>query len=400
MPTFAIRYGTSQGTLVTEERKAESAAALRRQLEGEGLFVFEVSPRGPGLAVRRPGRRVGARDLLVLNQELLALVRAGLPIVAALDLLVERARNRRLRQVLSQVREAVKGGSALSDAAAAQPRIFSRLYAASLRAGEQSGSFPEALARYVEYQKRMLALRKKVTQAALYPAVLAGASAAVVIFLMTFVVPTFTRIYGDLEARLPLPTQVLIGTTRLVRDLFPLAAGGIAVAALALWRWRQGSAGRQIMDRWALRLPVLGNLLGRYAISRFCRTLGMVLGGGIPMVPALEVAAGAVGNAHVRSRLEGTIRPISSGSSLAGALEASGIAPGMSVEMIAVGESTGALVEMLGHVADFLDEELEVRLNSLASLIEPAIMLTMGIVVAGIVITMYLPIFNLASVVR
>jgi type IV pilus assembly protein PilC len=336
----------------------------------------------------------------VFNQELLALVRAGLPIIVVLDLLRERNQNPRLRAILEAVREEVKAGAALSVAMAKHPAVFGPLYTASLHAGEQSGNFADALARFVEYQKRILALRQRLRAALTYPAILIAASLAVILFLLTFVVPTFSRIYGDMDAELPAATRLLVTITGYLQGALPLAIVGIAGAGFALWHWRRTPQGRRLTDRWIMRLPWFGALANGYLFSRFARTLAMMQAGGIPMMPSLETTLGTVGNAYLADGLRSALPRVAAGGSLADSLGKTGIVPSLILELVSVGEHSGSLSEMLGHAADLYDSEMDTRLTALTAAIEPAIMMGMGLVVAAIVVTMYLPIFHLSSVVR
>ena len=404
MPTFQCRIATPTGSTRALEVEDETPDAARRSLEAQGFLVFEVKDRGshwpsrliPALRLSR----VGARILLVFNQEMLALVKAGLPILTGLDLLRERSQHARLRAVLSDAREAVKGGSAFSLALAQHPDVFPPLFTASVHAGEQSGNLVDALARYIEYQKRMLAVRQRVRAALTYPVILAVASGAVITFLLTFVVPTFTQIYGDMEGELPVATRMLVAVTARLREALPLAGALGLAGLLALWRWRATAAGRKYTDRWLFQLPWVGDLLRGYLFSRFSRTLAMMLGGGIPMIPSLQATLGIVGNAHMAATLQPAIPRVAAGTSLAEALAQSGIVPPLVQELVAVGERSGSLGEMLGHVADLYDADVDTRLTALTALIEPIIMIGMGLVVAAIVIIMYLPIFHLSQVVR
>lgn len=404
MAHYSFRVGTPTGSLQILEVEGDSLEAARRSVEAKGFFVFDQHVRTVGLPrIGSPAfftHRVRPRALLVFNQELLALVRAGLPILTALDLLRERGKHPRLRTLLEAVRDEVKGGAALSAAMARHPKVFSPLFTASLHAGEQSGNFVDALSRYVEYQKRILALRQRLRAALTYPVILFTASLAVITFLLTFVVPTFSNIYGDMGADLPVATRLLVSITSELKQALPLAALGVIAIGLALWRWRLTREGRRLMDRWILGLPWVGPLLAGYLFSRFARTLAMMQAGGIPMIPSLENTLGTMGNAHLDEKLRSAIPRVAAGSSLADALERSGVAPPLLVELVAVGESSGALGEMLGHVADLYDAEVDTRLTALAAAIEPAIMIGMGLVVAAIVVIMYLPIFHLSAVVR
>lgn len=404
MARYSFKIATPTGTIRPLDAEGDDRQAARRSLEAKGFFVFDngnqlqarARPRFPALILDP----IRPKLLLVFNQELLALIKAGLPIITTLDLLSERTQHPRLRTLLADVREAVKGGAALSAAMARHPRVFSLLYTAALHAGEQSGNFVDALARYVEYQKRILALRQRFRAALTYPAVLVVASAAIILFLLTFVVPTFTRIYGDMEAQLPVATRILVAVTADLRNALPLMAAGLVCLGLAAWRWRISPAGRLTTDRWLLQLPWVGELVRGYLFSRLARTLAMMLAGGIPMIPSLETTLGTVGNAHLAEAIRRAIPRVAAGQSLADSLGSTGVVPPLVLELVSVGENSGSLGEMLGHVADLYDTEVDTRLTSLAAAIEPAIMIGMGLVVAGIVITMYLPIFHLASVVH
>jgi type IV pilus assembly protein PilC len=404
MTRFSCRIGTPTGSILIQEVDEEGPEAARRSLEAKGYFVFAVEG-SPEARVRRRlvtlGRaRVKPQALLVFNQELLALIKAGLPILTSLDLLGERTQQPHLRAVLAEAREAVKGGAALSAALAQHPRIFSPLYTGTLQAGEQSGNLVDALSRYLDYQRRIMALRQRFRAALTYPAVLVLASGAVITFLLTFVVPTFTRIYGDMEAELPVATRMLVVLTQRLRGTLPIVGGVVALLMLGAWRWRATATGRRSIDRWTLRLPFVGDLVRGYLFSRFARTLSMTLGGGIPMIPSLQATFGTLGNAYVAEALQPVIPQVAAGNTLAGALGSSGVVPSLLLEMVSVGESSGSLQEMLGHVADLYDAEMDTQLTALAAVIEPIVMIGMGLVVATIVIIMYLPIFHLSAVVR
>jgi type IV pilus assembly protein PilC len=404
MAQYSFRVGTPTGSIQTLEVAEDTPEAARRILEGKGYFVFDRQEQARTLP--RLGRpaflapRVTPRALLVFNQELLALVRAGLPILSALDLLRERGQQSRLRSLLEVVRNEIKGGAALSAAMARHAQVFGPLYTASLRAGEQSGNFVDALTRYVEYQKRILTLRQRLRAALTYPAILVTASLAVIVFLLTFVVPTFSTIYGDMDAELPVATRILVGITGQLKRLLPLAALAVTALGLALWRWRLTPEGRRLTDRWILALPWVGTLISGYLFSRFARTLAMMQAGGIPMIPSLETTLATVGNAYLDGKLRTAIPRVAAGNTLADALDRSGVSPPFLVELVSVGESSGSLGEMLGHIADLYDAEMDTRIAALAAAIEPVIMIGMGLVVAAIVVIMYLPIFHLSTVIR
>ncbi len=400
MQTFQCTLGTASGAVLREQRRADTAEALRGQLEGQGYYVFEIAPeagaaRAPAARLAMGFRRLRPQDLLVFTQELLALIRAGLPIPLALNLLAERAHQPRLREALAAVREDVKAGAALSGALERQPGVFPPILVASVRAGERSGTLADALTRYIAVLKQLVALRRRVMNALIYPLVLLMLSLGVVTFLVTYVVPSFSTIYEDLGRPLPAPTQVLIGVATAIRSHWPFLMAGAAAAAVTVWHGAQTEAGRLLRDRVLLALPWAGEVMRRYALTQFFRTLAMVLGGGIPMMQALPVAVGAVENRHLQRRLAAVAPPVAAGTPLAAALEGTAAAPGLAVEMLAVGEQTGNLEDMLNNVADFFGEEVETRLTAMAALIEPLIMVAMGLLVASILIVMYLPIFQI-----
>jgi type IV pilus assembly protein PilC len=406
MARYTLKVGTPSGAIQTYEAEGDSFEEAKHGLEARGFFVFDGGgqPQGQAWTLPRIPKisfdRISPRTILVFNLELLALIKAGLPIIVTLDLLRERIQQPRLRAILGDVREAVKGGTALSAAMAEHPRIFPRLYTAALQAGEQSGNFVDALSRYVTYQQRILALRQRFRAALTYPAILCLASLAVVIFLLTFVVPTFTKIYGDMDQQLPFATRLLVSFTGRLQGALPLVAGGIVLFILAVWRWRKTPGGRMLMDRGLMSLPFVGTMVNGYLYSRLSRTLAMMLGGGIPMIPSLETALTIVGNAYLTEGLRHAIPRVAAGNSLASALEDTGVVPPLMLELVGVGEKSGSLVEMLGHIAELYDGEVDARLATLTATIEPAIMVLMGGVVAAIVIIMYLPIFNLAGAVH
>jgi type IV pilus assembly protein PilC len=404
MPRFACRVGTSTGSIQSLEVDEETREAARRSLEAKGYFVFSIDGKGKGhfrdrLSAIGSGR-IGARNLVVFNQELLVLVKAGLPILTSLDLLSERTQQPKLRALLYDIREAVKDGAALSAALAEHPHVFSPLYTGALRAGEQSGNLVDSLGRYVEYQKRILALRQRFRAALTYPGVLALASVAVITFLLTFVIPTFTRIYGDMEAELPIATRILMSITQQLRGSLPIVGALTVLLLVGVWRWWRTPAGRLWIDRQILRLPWAGEIVRGYLFSRFARTLAMSLGGGIPMIPSLQATFDTLGNAYLANTLQPAIPKVTAGSTLSDALGSSAVVPPLLLEMVSVGESSGSLQDMLGHVAELYDADIDARLTALAAVIEPIIMIGMGLVVAVIVIVMYLPIFHLSAAVR
>lgn len=398
---FVCRLGLPDGRVVREVHSASDAAALLTDLERRGIHVFEAQPRGLAGGLRLPsfkrGAKVSPTEFLIFNQELAALLKAGLPLLQALGLMLERMREGRFREVVAEVRDRVKAGVELSEAFAAYGELFPRLYAASLKAGEKSGELERVLRRFVRYLKLVAEARKRVVSALMYPAVLVGVSLTMILILTVAVVPKFQDFFQNLGVDLPLITKITLGISLfLAGNLLPIGLG-LGAAAVAFWQWRGTEAGRSALDRAKLRLPFLGQVLHRFSLSEFCRSLSTLLAGGIPLVPAFEVAAQAVGNAHIRQRLAPTLKTVREGGAFHQALEESGIFPPLAIDMVKVGETTGALDEMLGNVSDFFDEEVETRLARVLALIEPLMLVFLGIVIAVLLVSIYLPLFSSLS---
>ena len=396
MPVFLYRVARPDGTTVEGQIEGDDEGMARARLEGQGYLVFRLQRRGGWLAaqtglLRRWGK-VSLQEFLIFNQELLALVKAGLPILRVWDLLIERAQHPAFQATLRAVRQDIRGGAATSDALARHPDQFSELYIASVRAGEQSGNLPEVLQRYIAYLKLMIGLRQKMTKALAYPAFLVVVGIAVVGFLLTYVMPTFVAVYGETARSLPPATQALIALVRSVQAHLLTAGLVLAGAGIGFRMWYRTPRGRLTWDRILLKLPILGEVLVRHHTIQLTRTLGTVLGGGTPLVDALQIARGAVSN-----RMVTAVGQIREGGTLAVALDAPKILPRLALEMVAVGEETGSLETMLREVAEFYEGELDLRLSQLTTWIEPVLLLVMGVLVGAIVIIMYLPVFQMAG---
>jgi type IV pilus assembly protein PilC len=382
----------------------ESEGAVRAKLESQGLLVFKLQRHGAAAALpvglaRRWGT-LPLQEFLIFNQELLALVKAGLPILKIWDLLIERARHAGFQSVLRAVRQDIRGGASASDALAKHPQHFPELYVATVRAGEQSGNLPEVLHRYIVYLKLMLGLRQKVMKALAYPAFLIVIGIAVVGFLLAYVMPTFVAVYGESARSLPPATQALIELVQIGQaNVIPFLVV-LAVSATALRAWYQTQTGRRTVDRWLLHLPLLGRIFIEHHTIQLARTLATVLAGGTPLVDALQISRGAVSNRFISEGLAAAVGQIREGSTLAAALEAPNILPKLAIEMLSVGEETGSLEAMLKDVAEFYEGDLDLRLTQLTTWIEPVLLLVMGVLVGIIVIVMYLPVFQMAGTVQ
>lgn len=403
MPFFSCKIGTADGRIVDKTYEAESAAALRETLQEQGFHLIRLHRepwwRSLGSNLSASGRP-GGRAFLTFNQELLVLLRSGLPILQVLDTISERMESGPFRDALRAVREEVRGGAVLSEAFGQFPQIFPHLYIASIQAGEKSGDLPVTLGRFIQYQKRVEAIRAKVKSATFYPVLLSFAVVSAVLFLLFYVIPSFSQIYADAGATLPLATRILIGlSSGLLRGL-PLLLPLTVLLLAGLRIWLRSDAGIRWRDTFLLRLPFFGAMVIDYAILGFCRTFGTTLASGIPVVQAMAMARGTLNNRILEEKLGGAIRRIEEGAPISQSLAETGFFPGLSLRMIGVGESTGALSEMLWDVADYYEAEVERRLDRLTTMIEPLMMLTMGVVIGAIVVAMYIPIFQLAGTVR
>ncbi|MGA7990052.1 MAG: type II secretion system F family protein, partial [Thermoanaerobaculia bacterium] len=350
---------------------------------------------GRSFGSRRPVKQA---EFLVFNQELVALLKAGLPIVTGFGVLLERQENPRFRRILEDIREQLVSGVALSDAFLSHGDVFPRLYATSLKAGERSGEVEKVLRRYLAYQKILGALRRKVTGALVYPSVLIGLSIGLVAILMTYVIPRFREFFSGFEAgRLPLITRVVIGMADFLRSNILVVLAAIVVAAIVFARWKATEAGRLGWDAFLLRLPLVGPILRQFALSQFSRSLATLVGAGTPVVPALDIAAGAIANRKVSGAVLSVVPRVREGTEIWRSLEATGTFTSLAIEMIKVGEATGALEEMLTNVSDFYDESIEAQLQRIVTLIEPIILVVMGGVVATLLLSIYLPMFTILS---
>jgi len=398
---FRCRLASPNGEIVEGVYVADSEARLRHDLEEKGLYVLSLQPKNAiaGIAVGLPQRRGGnTREFLVFNQELATLLRAGMPLVQSLDLLKSRVTSPAFRTVLDDVHEKVRSGTALSDAFASHGDMFPRVYTASLLAGERSGNLDAVLRRYVEYTKIIATVKRKTVSALVYPAILITLALVLVSIIVLKVVPAFADFYASFGADLPLATKVILRVSDVVRSQFLLIAAVIvgAVAVLAAWVRRPGQKAR--FDHLILGVPALGDVARKFSTSQMARTLATLLGGGLPLVNALDIAAKSIGNAYMAKQLEVVSGRVREGESFAAALEARGVFPEVAVKMAEVGESTGALQDMLNTVADFYDEEISTTMERFVTLVEPVLLVIMGIVIAGLLLALYMPLFQLSSV--
>jgi len=403
MAEFVLKYADARGDIHQTVAEAASEKELRVKYTEQGYLVYSVKPR---LDLTRVPVSLGARKkklnqekFLIFNQQFVTLVRAGLPILKSLDLLADRLTDAKLGAYIRGVRDEVRKGTVLSDAFDRQG-VFPPIYVSSVMAGEKSGSLAEVLDRYITYQRLALAVRKKILVSLLYPSLLILLVIGLIVFLVTYVVPNFAQLYSSLQAQLPLPTQILIAVGTTARDYILIAAALLVLAIVALRVWSRTESGQSRVDRLRLRTPILGDIWIKYQVAQFARVLSTLLIGGIPLVQALETAARSMGSSLLRNTLERVRKSVKEGQALSGSLKVTGIVPGLAIDMIEVGESTGALPAMLASVAEFFEDDVNTRMQAALSLIEPAIMLFMGCFVAFVLISLYLPIFSLADSLR
>ena len=412
MAIFVCRIGTPDGMVATRTFDASDEDSLRAELARQGSHLFsvrrsdEAGPRS-GASLRsgaealgrflRRRRAVSTEEFLVFNQELVALLKAGLPVVAGFEILLERQQNARFREILVGIRDQLVSGVALSDAFLSHGDAFPRLYGTSLKAGERSGEVEKVLRRYLSHQKILGGVKRRVVGALVYPAVLMGLAVGLITVLMTYVIPKFVEFFAGFGAELPLLTRVVISVATNLRANIVFVVVGIVAAAWSLARWRRTDAGHRAFDGFLLKIPVVGSILHQFALSQFARSLATLVGAGTPLVPALEISAGAVANRRVSEAVETVVPKVREGAELWKSLEQTGEFTSLAVEMIKVGEATGALEEMLTNVSDFYDEAIETSLQRLVNLIEPVILVVMGGVIATLLLSIYLPMFTILS---
>ncbi len=398
MAEFVLKYSDAQGQVHQQVENAVSEVELRDRYAQKGFLVYSIKPRGGaagGIQQRfSRAKKLNLAQFLIFNQQFMTLIRAGLPIMKSLELLA--GTNPKLAEYIRRAHDDIKAGALLSDAFRAQ-EVFPSIYTTSIMAGEKSGSLVEVIDRYVTYQKLALAVRKKIIVSLIYPSILILLVIALIVFLITYVVPNFAELYASMQAELPPLTQALIFIGMATKNYL---LAGVAVAALASFlfsMWIKGERAQKQMDRLKLHLPVFGAIWIKYQVAQFARVLSTLLVGGIPLLQALDTAGDSLGSRLLRSAIASAGKMVREGRPLSTGLEQTKVIPQLAIEMIEVGESTGALPAMLNSVAEFFEEDVNTRMQAALSLIEPLIMLIMGAFVAFVLVSLYLPIFSLAE---
>jgi type IV pilus assembly protein PilC len=396
MGEFVCRVADANGRVFSHVEAAGNVDEARQKMADRGLYVYSVESRSSlvsGFMNRSAARQVSGSDFLILNQQFNTLIKAGLPILRALDLLSTRATSPKLRPVVTQIRDRVREGRSLSEAIT-EAGVFSKVYATAILAGEKSGNLSGVLDYYIAYQRVSTGVRKKILATLVYPVLLISVAAVIVTYLVTVVIPKFALLYQDLGVELPGPTKVLIAITVDYRFLVLGTIAAAFVAAFLVFLWSRSEEGGAAFDRFKFRLPLIGDTMLKFQVAQFSRTLATLLTGGTPLVAALSTASDAITSKLVRATVAQTTQMVREGESLHNALASKGVMPDLALDMIEVGESSGALAPMLTSVAEFYEDEVNLRLSALVSLIEPVILVFMGMLVAFILISLYLPIFS------
>ncbi len=395
MAEFLVKVADERGRLTQQVENGYSEAEVRERFAQQGFLVYWVKPKGLiGGGGRK--RKVRQSTFLVFNQQMLTLLKAGLPVLGSLDLLIKRQKDSYFRSLLMNVRERVKGGELLSEAFSAQ-NVFPKIYTTTLMAGEKSGSMDEVLNRYINLQRMGLTFKKKLVVSLVYPALLITMVITMFIFLMIYVVPQFAKLYEDLHAQLPAITLFMLDVGTHMQQYAPFAAVVIAAAVFLIWRWKATDRGAEQIDRAVLRSPVVGDIFLKYQVASFSRMLSTLLTGGMPLVPCLETAGASMSSRKIVNGVRDAAIRVREGQTLARSLEEQKMFPELSVEMIEVGESTGALPAMLNSVAEFYEEDVQTALGAAMALIEPVILIVMAVFVGLVLISLYLPIFSLGA---
>ena len=399
MPEYIIRLGDDRGQVLKRVDTAVSESELRDRYAQQGMFIYSVRRR-PGIgSLTETGskpKKIKLAEFLTFNQQFVTLIRAGLPILKSLELLSGQIAHPSLRGCIQNIRESVKGGSMLSEAFRAQG-IFPEIYNTSLMAGEKSGNLEEVLERFIQYQRTALGVKRKLLGALVYPALLITMVIVMLTFLITYVIPNFAELYRSMSRDLPPITQALIAFTDAFKQYQIIVAVVVFGTAIGVWLWSRTERGGHGLDRLKMKMPLAGPIWIKHQSARFARIMSTLLSGGIPVVQALETAHNSITSPLLRESLDSTTRQVREGRSLSQALAETHFFPELAIEMIQVGESSGALPPMLTSVAEFYEEEVSSKLGALLTLIEPAILIFMGLVVAFVLIALYLPIFSLAG---
>jgi type IV pilus assembly protein PilC len=401
MAVFAFSGRTRTGQIVNGEMEAPSREAVVAQLRRQQVLATSIKPKARDVEIRLPGfgAKVGDRDLAVVTRQLATMIDAGLPLVQCLDILGQQQENKTFKKTLQEIRQDVEGGATFSAALKRHPKIFGSLFTNMVEAGEAGGILDTILNRLAAYIEKSMTLKKRIKSAMFYPSTIVTVAVVVVTFLLIYVIPTFQQLFAGFGATLPLPTLIVLELSRIVRTYLLYMLGGFVLFVVGLRMYYGTEGGRRTIDGLLLKLPVFGPLIRKVSVAKFTRTLGTLVSSGVSILEGLDITARTAGNKVVEEAVFKARTTIAQGKTIAEPLGASGVFPPMVVQMIGVGEQTGALDRMLNKIADFYDEEVDTAVAALTSLLEPLLVIFLGVIIGGVVIAMYLPIFKLISVV-
>jgi type IV pilus assembly protein PilC len=398
--TYTWKGRSPSGELLSGDYQTDNKDELVSYLRKRKIIITSVREKGKQLSIKLPIKdRVSVKDIGVFTRQFATMINAGLPMVQCLDILSQQTEKEYFKLAIAKVMSDVEGGSTLGEGMAKHPKIFSQLYVNMVEAGEAGGILDVILVRLATFLEKLDALQRKVKSALTYPAVVAFVALGASAFMLMFIIPTFAKMFSDFGGELPLPTRIVIGLSDFLRDFWWALAAGITGGVIMLNRYYKTDSGRLAIDKFLLKIPVLGMVIRKGSVARFTRTLGTLISSGVPILQGLEITARTAGNRVVENAVMATRESISQGNTIAEPLKECGVFPPMVTSMIAVGEQTGALDEMLEKIATFYDSEVDTAVDALTSIIEPVMIVVMGVVVGGMLIAMYLPMFKLVTVV-
>jgi type IV pilus assembly protein PilC len=398
MAEYVCKLGTDAGRVMTQTEQAHSEQELRQRLRAEGYYVFSVRPKVTltGRLGGKRRRRVSQDNFLIFNQQFLTLSKSGLPLQKSLELLAHQTQHPTLREAIEDVRDRVRAGELLSEAFEATG-VFPKIYCAAIRAGERSGSLDRVLGQYITYQKASRGFRKKFLSALIYPAFLLVFLAGLIVFVISFIVPRFAELYADLDVQLPALTLFVIAFAMSIKRYALVILIALAAAALGLRAAFRSKRTRLAWERLKFNLPVVGKLLLKFSVAEFARTLGTLLQGGIPIVTALQTARESVTSPLLSQAIGQAEKEVTAGRALSSSLRTSGFFPPIALDMMEVGESTGAMSNMLDALAEFFEEDVNIDLATLVALVDPIMIASIAVVVAFVLVAFYLPLFSMAA---
>jgi type IV pilus assembly protein PilC len=398
MPVFVYQGRTTQGSTAGEIEAPDRSRAVG-ELRQKQILVTSIKEKtgARALGAARPGGKVKDRDMAIFTRQFSTMIDAGLPLVQCLSILAEQTESRNLRAVTARTARDVESGQTLAEALRRHPKVFDELFASMVEVGEAGGILDTVLQRLSVYIEKAASLKRKIKSAMIYPLTIVGVAMVVVFFMLTFVIPTFSKMFASLGSDLPLPTKVVVWLSGFVQRFFLLIIAGIVGLAFGLRAFYKSEGGQSLIDGLLLRVPVFGTLLRKVAVARFTRTLGTLVSSGVPILEGLRITARTAGNKVVEKAVLTTRASVMAGRTLADPLKASTVFPPMVVQMINVGEQTGALDAMLAKIADFYDDEVDTAVGALTALMEPLMIVFLGVVIGGMVVAMYLPIFKMVT---